>query len=154
MSILNILDNKKARFNYEIISTYEAGLSLTGGEVKSIRAKEVEFKDSYISFRGNEAFWQNAHIAVYKASSYNQHEPERLRKLLLNRAELTRIFSQIKEKGYTCIPLKIYFKDGRAKLEIALVRGKNQYDKRQSLKKRDADNQVRNSLRRSAKSYS
>lgn len=149
MSILIVQENKKARFDYTIVETYEAGLVLTGSEVKSLRNKDVQLKDSYISFRGDEAFLQNAHIAEYKASSYNNHVPERLRKLLLNRKELDEIYGALREKGYSCVPLKIYFKDGRAKLEIALVKGKKTHDKREAIKKRDVSDQIRSSLRRS-----
>lgn len=138
-----IAENRKARFDYEILQTFEAGLVLVGSEVKSIRDKQVQLKDSYISFRGDEAYLQNAHIAVYKSSSYNNHEPERLRKILLNRNELDRINASIREKGLSCVPLKIYFKKGRAKLELALVRGKKTHDKRQDIKKRDVDRQLR-----------
>jgi SsrA-binding protein len=149
VSILIIQENKKARFDYTIVETYEAGLVLMGSEVKSLRAKDVQLKDSYISFRGNEAFLQNAHIAEYKASSYNNHAPERLRKLLMNRKELDEIFDALREKGYSCVPLKIYFKEGRAKLEIALVKGKKTHDKREAIKKRDVSDQIRSSMRRS-----
>lgn len=143
MSILIIQENKQARFDYFITETYEAGLSLTGSEVKSLRLKNITFKDSYIAFKGNEAFLQNAHIAEYRASSYNNHVPERLRKLLLHRKELDEIFGAIREKGLTCVPLKIYFKEGRVKLEIGLAKGKKLHDKRESIKKRDVDLQLR-----------
>lgn len=149
MSILVIQENKKARFDYTVVETYEAGLMLMGSEVKSLRNKDVQLKDSYIAFRGDEAFLQNAHIAEYKASSYNNHAPERMRKLLLNRKELDEIYGALREKGYSCVPLKIYFKDGRAKLEIALVKGKKTHDKREAIKKRDVSDQIRSSLRRS-----
>lgn len=142
-SILLIQDNKQARFNYQVIDTFEAGLVLVGSEVKSIRAKSIQLKDAYVSFKGHEAFLQNAHISEYKASSYNNHSPERLRKLLLNHHELEEIAAAIKEKGLTCIPLKIYFKDGRVKVEIALVKGKKLHDKRESIKKQDVDRQLR-----------
>lgn len=148
MSILLIHENKKARFDYEIIETFEAGLMLTGSEVKSLRDKNVQLKDSYVSFRGNEAYLQNAHISVYMASSYNNHEPERLRKLLLNRAELEHISDSLKERGYACIPLKIYFKKGRAKIEIALAKGKKTHDKRQAIKERDAKDELRSTMRK------
>lgn len=149
MSILIIQDNKKARFDYQIVETYEAGLVLRGSEVKSLREKNVQLKDSYISFQGDEAYLQNAHIAEYNASSYNNHAPERLRKLLLNRQELNKIFGALREKGYSCIPLKIYFKNGKAKLEIGLGKGKKSHDKRESIKKRDAAAELRSSVRRS-----
>ncbi len=142
-NILIIQDNKQARFDYHILETFEAGLVLTGSEVKSIRLKQIQFKDSYIAFKGKEAFLQNAHIAEYKASSYNNHTPERLRKLLLNQLELKKIFGALSEKGLTCVPLKIYFKNGMVKLEIALVKGKKLHDKRESIKKREVDQQLR-----------
>ena len=146
-SILLIQDNKQARFNYQIIEVFEAGLVLTGSEVKSIRAKNIQLKDAYISFQGSEAFLQNAHISEYKASSYNNHQPERLRKLLLHRHQLEEIFAALREKGLTCVPLKIYFKSGRVKVEIGLAKGKKIHDKRESIKKQDADRQLRRATR-------
>ena len=143
MSILLIQENKSARHDYTIIETFEAGLVLTGSEVKSIRARSIQLKDSYISFKAHEAFLQNAHISEYKASSYNNHQPERLRKLLLNHGELQQIYDALRERGLTCVPLKVYFKKGRVKLEIALVKGKKLHDKREAMKKRDVDNQLR-----------
>lgn len=143
MGIKIISDNKKARFDYQIIETYEAGLVLTGSEVKSIRAGQVSLKESFISFKGHEAFLQKAHIQVYQASSYNNHEPERLRKLLLHREELDKIRGRVVEKGLTAVPTKMYFKNGRIKLEIGLGRGKKTHDKRQSIKERDIKKQLR-----------
>ncbi len=148
MSILIISENRKARFDYHIIETFEAGLVLTGSEVKSLRDKQCQLKDSYVSFVGTEAFLQNAHISVYKSSSYNNHPPERLRKLLMHRNELDKIYGALREKGLTCVPLKIYFKQGRAKIEVALVKGKNSVDKRDSIKKRDISREIRQSVRR------
>lgn len=147
--ILIIADNRKAKFDYHIIQTFEAGLMLMGSEVKSLRARQVQLKDSYISFRGMEAFLQNAHISEYKNSSYNNHEPERLRKLLLHQKELEEIYGALREKGLTCVPLKLYFKKGRAKLEIALVKGKKAHDKRESIKKRESDQEIRRTLQKS-----
>ena len=149
MGILLIQDNKKAKFDYDIIETYEAGLVLTGSEVKSLRDKNVQLKDAYVVFQGTEAFLQNAHISPYKAGSYNNHEPERKRKLLLNRRELENIFAALAEKGLSCVPLKIYFKEGRAKIEIALVKGRKTHDKREAIKKRDVQSQLRQVKRRS-----
>lgn len=146
-NILVISENRKARFDYEIIDTYEAGLVLTGSEVKSIRNKQVQLKDSYVSFIGEEAFLQNAHISEYKASSYNNHAPERLRKLLLHRLELNKIYGALREKGLSCIPLKIYFKNGRIKLEIALAKGKKSHDKRESIKRKDANRELKKVLK-------
>jgi SsrA-binding protein len=151
MSILIIQENKRARFDYHILETYEAGLALTGSEVKSLRDKNLQLKDSYVSFRGDEAYLQNAHISEYRASSYNNHEPERLRKLLLHRRELEQIFGALKEKGLTCVPLKMYFKKGIVKIEIALVKGKKEFDKRESIKKRDVDAKLRQTMRRPQK---
>ena len=148
MSIKIITENKKAWFDYEILEKYEAGLVLKGSEVKSLRAAQVNLKDAYIAFRGHEAFLQNAHISVYTASSYNNHEPERLRKLLLHEHELEKIQAAITEKGLSCVPLKMYFKKGRAKVEIALARGKKKGDKRQAIKSREADRDIQRALRR------
>jgi SsrA-binding protein len=149
MSIKIISDNKKARFDYEIIETFEAGLVLTGSEVKSLRAGSCSLKDSYVAFRGHEAFLQKAHIPVYAASSYNNHEPERVRKLLLHEHELDKINAAITEKGLTCVPLKIYFKKSMAKVEIAIARGKKKGDKRQAIKGREADREVQRAMRKS-----
>lgn len=149
MSIWIVQENKKARFDYEILETFEAGLSLTGSEVKALREKNLQLKDSYVSFRGSEAYLQNAHISEYKSSSYNNHEPERLRKLLLHRHELDEIFGALREKGLTCVPLKVYFKKGRAKVELALVKGKKTHDKRQAIKTRDEKARLQKTLRHS-----
>jgi SsrA-binding protein len=149
MSIKIINENKKARFDFEIVETFEAGLVLTGSEVKSLRVNGCTLKDSYVAFRGHEAFLQNAHIPVYMASSYNNHEPERLRKLLLHEHELEQIRVATTEKGLTCVPLKMYFKKGRAKIEIGIARGKKKGDKRQSIKSREADREIQRSMRRS-----
>ncbi len=135
-------ENKKARFDYHIEDTYEAGLVLTGSEVKSIRAGQANLKDSYVSFRDGEAFLQKAHVNAYAASSYNNHEPERLRKLLLHKLEIEKIERAVTERGYTCVPLKLYLKGGRVKVEIALVRGKKHADKRESVKNKEADREL------------
>lgn len=149
MSIKIISENKKARFDFQILETFEAGLVLKGSEVKSLRDGQVNLKDSYVSFSQDEAYLQNAHISVYKASSYNNHSPERMRKLLLHRQELEQIFSAIREKGQTCVPLKIYFKKGMAKVEIALAKGKKKGDKREDLKTRDVNRDLQQQMRRS-----
>ena len=149
MSIKIVNDNKKARFDYEILETYEAGLVLTGSEVKSLRESQCSLKDSYVAFRGHEAYLQNMHIAVYTASSYNNHEPERARKLLLHAAELDKLQVATTEKGLTCVALKLYFKKGIAKVELGLARGKKKGDKRQAIKSREADRDIQRSLRKS-----
>ncbi len=144
-----INENRKARFDYHIEDTFEAGLALVGSEVKSLRRGEVQLKDSYVVFKNGEAFLQNAHIAFYKSSSYMNHNPERLRKLLLSQAELAKIDRAVNEKGYTCVPLKIYFKGSWAKLEIALVRGKKMGDKREASKTRDVGRELSQAKRKS-----
>ena len=149
MSIKIITDNKKARFDFEILDVFEAGLVLVCSEVKSLRASQCSLKDSYVSFRGHEAYLQKAHIGVYMASSSNNHEPERTRKLLLHLNELAKIQTAITEKGLTCVALKMYFKKGIAKVEIGLARGKKKGDKRQAEKSREADRDIQRSLRKS-----
>ena len=148
MEIKIIAENRKARFDFEIVETLEAGLMLEGSEVKSLRTNGCTLKDAYVAFRGTEAYLQNAHIPIYTASSYNNHEPERTRKLLLHAAELLKVEIAITEKGLTCVPLKMYWKKGRAKIEIALVRGKRKGDKRQSERTKEADRDMQRSLRK------
>ena len=149
MGIKIIADNRKARFDFHILETIEAGMVLQGSEVKALRNNQCQLKDSYIAFVGDEAYLQKAHISEYKYSSYNNHDPERKRKLLLHRKELSRIYGQMREKGLSCVPLKIYFKRGKVKLEIALVKGKQKSDKRESIKKRDASREMASSLKKS-----
>ena len=143
-----ITENRKASFDYHILEKYEVGLVLTGSEVKSLREGQMQLKDSYITFQGSDAYLQKAHIAVYKNSSYNNHEPERLRRLLLHRTELNKLYGAIREKGLSLVPLKAYFKNGKAKLEIALVKGKKTVDKRQDIKKKDIQKQLRQAKQR------
>lgn len=138
-----VADNRKARFDYEILTTYEAGLQLVGSEVKALRADGAQLKDAYVVLKGGELVLVNAHIAPYRASSYNNHLPERVRKLLLNSSEIAKISRGLDEKGYSCVPLKIYFKGPWAKVEIALVRGKKAHDKRDSIKRRESDRELR-----------
>ena len=115
--------------------------------MKSLRAGGINLKDSYVAIIRGEAFLQNAHISEYKSSSYNNHQPERLRKLLLHHAELEDIFAALREKGLTCVPLKMYFKNGRVKVEIGIAKGKKTHDKRESIKKQDADRQLRRAVK-------
>ncbi|MBL7554496.1 MAG: SsrA-binding protein SmpB [Bdellovibrionaceae bacterium] len=149
MSILVIQDNKKARFDYEILEVIEAGIVLMGSEVKSLRDKNIQLKDSYVSFSDGEAFLQNAHISPYQASSYNNHAPERLRKLLLNRKEINQLMGKVQERGLSVVPLKIFFKKGLVKLDLGLVRGKKTHDKRQSIKERESNKSLKQTLRHS-----
>ena len=142
-----VTENRKARHDYEILETFEAGLVLTGSEVKSLRAGRANLKDSYARIDRGEAFLLNAHISHYAAASHFGHEPERNRKLLLHRSEIDKLNGRIQERGLTVIPLKIYFKNGRAKVLIGVGRGKKAYDKRESIKeremKREADRATR-----------
>lgn len=137
-----VASNRKARHNYAVVDTVEAGLVLTGSEVKSLRAGRMELKDSYGHIDRGEAFLVGAHIAPYDFSREGGHEPERARKLLMHRKEIDRLAGQIAEKGLTLVPLQVYFKDGRAKVELALARGKTSYDKRETLKERDARREI------------
>ena len=144
-----IIENKKARFDYQVLDTLEAGIQLMGSEVKSLRNGQVTLKDAYVSFVQDEAFLQSAHISEYKASSYNNHSPERLRKLLLHREEIERMQAEVKEQGLTIIPLKLYFKKGRVKVLLGFAKGKKRGDKREDVKKRDAKKEMAQSLRKS-----
>ncbi|WHQ37006.1 SsrA-binding protein SmpB [Spiroplasma sp. SV19] len=135
--MLIITINKRARYNYEIIETYEAGLALTGSEIKSIRNKDVSINEAFVIIRKNEAFVINMVIAQYKFSTAYVPEPDRTRKLLLHKVEIKKILQRIKLERLTVIPLKLYLKNNYAKLEIALVRGKKNYDKRELIKQRD-----------------
>ena len=132
-----ISNNRKARFNYFFEEFYEAGISLTGSEVKSLRDGKVNISESFASDNNGEIFLINSHIPLYKQSSYNNHDPKRNRKLLLNKKEINKLIGRINIEGFTLIPTKLYFKKGKAKLEIAVAKGKKHFDKRQTKKKRD-----------------
>lgn len=147
MSVKVVATNRKARHDYHFHDTYEAGLVLMGSEIKSIRAGRVSLQEGFVLFDGGEAWLVNVHIAQYDPASMQNHEPRRRRKLLLHRREIDRLQSRAQEKGYTVVPTKLYLKDGRAKVEIALARGKRQYDKRQTLAKRDSKRQVERALK-------
>ncbi len=132
-----IADNKKARFNYFIVDEFEAGLVLAGTEVKSLRLGRANLKDAYARVKNGEIFVYQMHIGAYPFAYYDNHEPEQPRKLLLHKHEIKRLYGKIKEKGYALIPLKLYFKDGKAKISIALAKGKRKYDKRDQIRRRD-----------------
>ncbi|KAA3648669.1 MAG: SsrA-binding protein SmpB [Chloroflexi bacterium] len=142
-----IAKNRKARFDYEILETYEAGLVLQGSEIKSIRASQISIKEAYVRTDGHEAWLVNAHIAPYNPASSLNHEPRRERKLLLHRKEIANMWEDVKQKGFSIIPLRVYLKQGRAKVEIGVGRGKRQYDKRQDIAKRDAQREIERALR-------
>lgn len=135
--IKNITTNRKARFEYFILSTYEAGIVLQGTEVKSLRQGKINLVDSYALLKNNELWLIGAHISEYTQGNINNHEPTRDRKLLLNRSELRKLSSKAAEKGLTIIPLSLYFKNGKVKVEIGLCKGKKLYDKRESIAKKD-----------------
>ncbi|GAB4337545.1 MAG: SsrA-binding protein SmpB [Candidatus Abyssubacteria bacterium] len=134
--------NRKARHNYEILESFEAGMALTGTEVKSLREGRVNLKDSYAKVEGGEVYLVNSHISPYSHGNIQNHDPLRERKLLLHKGEIKRLRGKTEERGLTLIPLKIYFSRGRAKIELALARGKRQYDKREQIKRRDADREM------------
>ena len=132
-----ISNNRKARFNYFFSEFFEAGIALKGSEVKSLRDGKANISESYAIDEQGEIFLVNSHIPSYKESSYNNHDPKRNRKLLLNKREINKLIGKVNREGYTLIPTKLYFKKGKAKVEIAVAKGKRQYDKRQVKKQRD-----------------
>jgi SsrA-binding protein len=139
--------NRQARHNYFIDEVYEAGLVLVGSEVKSLRDGKANLVDSYARIQKGEAFLVNSHISPYPGASRFNHEPTRTRKLLLHQREIERLTGKTKERGLTLIPLKLYFKNGRAKVELGLARGKKLYDKRETLKRKMAEREVERSLK-------
>jgi SsrA-binding protein len=145
-----VCTNKKARHDYFIDKVYEAGMVLKGAEVKSLRGGKVNLRDGYAQIKGNELFLYNVHISAYSFSTHNVMEPLRVRKLLLKKREIKKLIGKIREKGVALVPLKIYFKsNGKAKVELGLAKGKRSYDKRASIKRKDADRD----LARSHKNY-
>ncbi len=137
-----VTTNRKARHDYSILDTYEAGLVLTGTEVKSLRTGRASLVDSFAAVSRGELYLHGAHIPEYTQGTWTNHEPRRVRKLLLKRGELDKLVGKLKESGLTLIPLSLYFSDGWAKVELGLARGKRSYDKRQDLAKRDADREI------------
>jgi SsrA-binding protein len=133
----NVTVNRKARYEYAIMQTYEAGIVLHGTEVKALREGKANLVDSYGLLQRNEVWLVGAHISEYTQGNINNHDPVRTRKLLLNRSEIRKLIGKVKEKGLTLVPLRIYFKKGRVKVEIALAKGKKVHDKRESIAKRD-----------------
>jgi SsrA-binding protein len=142
-----VATNRRARHEYEILETFEAGLVLRGTEVKSLRDGQVNFKDSYATIRNGEAWLRGCHISPYSHGTDANHEPERDRKLLLHKREITRIVGKTAEKGLTVVPLKIYFKGGRIKIEIGLARGKKLHDKRATLRERETKREMEKAAR-------
>jgi SsrA-binding protein len=143
-----IASNKKAFHDYFVLQKFEAGIALTGTEVKSLRDGKANLKDSYVAVDRGEAFLVGAHISPYSHGNRENHDPERKRKLLLHRREIDRLQGQIVEKGLTIVPLRLYFKGGKVKAEIAVVRGKKLYDKRESEKRRQLDREAEAAMKR------
>jgi SsrA-binding protein len=148
MSVKVVAKNRKARHEYHILETYEAGLVLRGSEIKSIRAGQISLAEAYVRVDGSEAWLVDAHIAPYDQASHYNHDPLRPRKLLLHRSEILDLWDEVRLKGVTIIPLQVYLKDGLAKVEIAVARGKKLYDKRKEIARRDAEREVQRVLRR------
>lgn len=149
-SPLRILsENRQARHNYTLLETIEAGVQLQGTEVKSIKSGKVQLKEAYADISGNEAWLMNAHISEYSHGNRENHTPMRKRKLLLHRAEITRLHEKVREKGLSLVPLRLYMKKGRIKCEIAVARGKKMHDKRESERAREAQEEARQAVRRS-----
>ena len=148
MSPKNIVTNPAARRDYEIIETYEAGIELKGSEVKSLREHRANLKGSFARIDGGDVYLYNFHINPYKQASSYAPEPKRPRRLLLHAREIRRLIGQTSERGYTLIPLRVYFKHGLAKVEIALARGKRRYDKRQEIKRKTHEAEIQRSLKK------
>ncbi len=146
-----IAQNRKARHNYTILEEVEAGLVLTGTEVKSLRAGRASLVDGFATIDGGEVFLHGVHIPEYTQGTWTNHEPRRVRKLLLHKAEIDRLIGKTRESGHTLVPLRLYFKDGRVKVELALAQGKRAYDKRQDLAARDAKREIAKALGRRVK---
>jgi len=142
-----ISTNRKARHDYHIEETYEAGIVLTGTEVKSVRNTRVNLKDSYAKVENGEIFLYNMHISPYEQGNRFNHEPLRIRKLLMHKAEIERLAGKINEKGYALVPLKIYLERGRVKIELGLARGKKLYDKRRDIAERDSKREMERAFR-------
>jgi len=145
-----ISNNRKARFNYFFKEFFEAGIELRGSEVKSLRDGKANISESYAFDNNGEMYLINSHIPAYKESSYNNHDPKRNRKLLLNKREINKLLGRINREGFTLIPTKLYFKKGKAKVEIAVAKGKKQYDKRETKKKRDWNREKERFFRKSS----
>ena len=142
-----IATNRKARHEYEIFDTFEAGVALLGPEVKSLRAGRANLSDAYATIRGREVFLVGVHISPYPQAGRANPDPRRERKLLLHRAEIARLQGRVVERGFTLIPLQLYFKNGRVKVELAIARGKRRYDKREAIRRRETDRELQRATR-------
>lgn len=150
MAIKTVSTNRKAKHEYFLLDTYEAGIVLQGSEIKSIRAGQISLAQAFVSVKDGEAWLMNAHIAPYSEASTFNHDPVRPRKLLLHASEIRKLEDKVRQKGGTIIPLRVYLKDGLAKVEIALAKGKRHFDKRQEIARRDSQREIdrRNKIRR------
>jgi SsrA-binding protein len=146
-----VAQNRKARHDYSILDTYEAGVVLTGTEVKSLRAGRASLVDAFASIKDGELWLHGVHIPEYTQGTWTNHEPRRPRKLLMHRDEINRLIGKTRESGLTIVPLQMYFRDGKVKIELALARGKRAYDKRQDLAQRDAKREMARAMGRHAK---
>lgn len=142
-----VATNRRASHDYELLERFEAGIELTGSEIKSVRDNNVSLQRSFVQARNGELWLVDAHIAHYHRAGYAQHEPDRARRLLLHRRQINKIISSLTTKGLTMVPTRMYIKDGWAKVEIALARGKKHFDKRAALRKRDSERQVERAIR-------
>lgn len=147
MGIKIVATNRKATHEYFILETFEAGMALQGSEIKSLRAGQMSLAEAYIRTDGKQAWLEDAHIAPYEQASIFNHEPRRPRKLLLHKKEIRLLWNEVRQKGVTIIPLKVYLKEGRAKIEIALAKGKKLYDKRDAIAKRDSEREIERSYK-------
>ncbi len=146
MGVKTVASNRRARHEYFILETFEAGIALQGSEIKSIRAGQISLAEAYVRIDGREAWLEDAHIAPYEQASIFNHAPRRPRKLLLHSNEIRKLWNIVRQKGVTIIPLSVYLKDGRAKVEIAVARGKKLYDKRAEIAKRDTQREIERHL--------
>jgi SsrA-binding protein len=142
-----IAENRRARHDYQLLERYEAGIVLTGTEVKSLRESRATLQQAYADVRGEEVWLVGAHIAEYAQGNVNNHDPDRDRKLLLHKKEIASLIGKVRERGFTLVPTRLYWKNGKAKVEIALARGKELHDKRRDIARRDADRQIERALR-------
>jgi len=147
MGVKVIATNKKARYEYFLLDIYEAGLELRGSEIKSIRARQVSLAEAYVQVDGEEAYLINAHIAPYELANRFNHDPKRNRRLLLHKKEIRNLWDDVRQKGLTIIPVRMYLKNGRAKVEIAVAKGKKTRDKRQEIQKRDQEREMNRRIR-------
>ena len=148
---LTIANNRAAFHEYFVLDKVEAGLALLGTEVKSIREGKVNIKDGFIRIEGGQAFLENVHIQPWEAGNRQNHEPTRSRRLLMHKREIIELYSKVREQGLTIVPLRLYFRGGKAKVEVALVKGKKSWDKRQAIAERDAKREMQRAIRRDSR---